>query len=517
MLFNSAEFIFAFLPIALFGFFWIAGRFGNEVAILWLVIASLFFYGWWDPSYLLIILMSMLCNYFLGKHIYQQQSKLLLIIGILGNLAVLGYFKYANFLVVNVALLSGSDWSIEKIVLPLAISFFTFQQIAYLVDSYKKITEEYRFVHYALFVTFFPQLIAGPIVHHKEMLPQFQSSSAFRISSHHLAIGIGIFAIGLFKKTVIADGIAVYANPVFNGADAGSSPDFLVAWSAALAYTFQIYFDFSGYSDMALGLARMFGIVLPLNFYSPYKACSISEFWRRWHMTLSRFLRDYIYIPLGGNQKGSRNRYLFLMTTMLLGGLWHGAGWNFVIWGALHGSYLAINHIWRQYSLQFTYLKLNKMVSWLLTMLVVVIAWVFFRANTFDGAVNILQGMAGINGVSLPIAILARLGEMGEILQSWGVVGYHGGATQLVKAWIGCLLLIPVVIFLPNVQDLFSNHKPSLSNIDAKTDVAFWPGPGFFRKLTWQPTLRWASYLSILLVIGVMTLGQISDFLYFQF
>nr|WP_280522129.1 MBOAT family O-acyltransferase [Neptunomonas qingdaonensis] len=252
-------------------------------------------------------------------------------------------------------------------------------------------------MHYALFVTFFPQLIAGPIVHHKEMLPQFQSSSAFRINSHHLAIGIGIFAIGLFKKTVIADGIAVYANPDFNGADAGSSPDFLVAWSAALAYTFQIYFDFSGYSDMALGLARMFGIVLPLNFYSPYKACSISEFWRRWHMTLSRFLRDYIYIPLGGNQKGSRNRYLFLMTTMLLGGLWHGAGWNFFIWGALHGSYLAINHIWRQYSLQFTYLKLNKMVSWLLIMLVVVIAWVFFRANTFDGAMNIIQGMAGMN------------------------------------------------------------------------------------------------------------------------
>lgn len=517
MLFNSAEFIFGFVPIVLFGFFWIASRFGNESAILWLVLSSLFFYGWWDPSYLLIILSSMVCNYHLGRHIYNRKCKWLLTAGVVGNLAVLGYFKYAGFLVFNLAWLTNSDWSIENIVLPLAISFFTFQQIAYLVDSYKQVTEEYRFIHYALFVTFFPQLIAGPIVHHKEMLPQFQSNNAFRVNANHIAIGISIFAIGLFKKTVIADGMADYANPVFNAADAGSAPDLLLAWSGILAYTFQIYFDFSGYSDMALGLARMFGIILPLNFYSPYKARSIAEFWRRWHITLSRFLRDYIYIPLGGNRKGQGYRYLFLMTTMLLGGLWHGAGWNFVIWGALHGGFLAVHQGWRLLSERHTWLQLHASIAWLITMLAVIVAWGFFRATSLDGALSILQGMVGLNGVAIPMAILARLGEVGVILQSWGVTGYHGGASHLVSAWIYCLLLIPVVVCLPTVQGLFRQHRASLTNIEETAGAGFWLAPRFIRKLAWQPALVWASFSSLLLVIGLMTLGQVSDFLYFQF
>ncbi|MCW9052237.1 MAG: MBOAT family protein [Motiliproteus sp.] len=517
MLFNSAEFIFAFLPITLIGFFILAGRVGKESAILWLVAMSLFFYAWWDPKYLLIILFSMAGNYLLGQKLQRDQSRGLLLAGIAANLAVLAYYKYAGFIVINLAWATGSSWSIEEIVLPLAISFFTFQQITYLVDAYKQETREYRFIHYALFVTFFPQLIAGPIVHHKEMLPQFEKAATFKLQSSNLAIGISLFAIGLFKKTVIADSMALYANPVFNGADVGDVPTMLEAWAGTLAYSFQIYFDFSGYSDMALGLARIFGITLPLNFYSPYKATSISEFWRRWHMTLSRFLRDYIYIPLGGNQKGPKKRYLFLMTTMLLGGLWHGAGWNFVIWGGLHGSYLIINHGWRNLSDRQPSLSISHFPAWVLTMIAVMIAWVFFRATTLDGALNMLYSMFGFNGLAIPNAILARLGELGVWMQSVGVETYHGGAGQLAKAWICCLVLIPVVTALPNAQDLFREYRPSLSDSAIEHRHTWFLSPKAVYSISWHPQKRWCLYCSLLLVSGVMTLGQVSDFLYFQF
>ncbi len=517
MLFNSAEFILVFLPITIICFFFLAARLSKQAAIIWLVLASLFFYGWWEPTYLIIILLSMVSNYALGRVIHRSQSKSLLAMAVAANLAVLGYYKYAGFLVWNLSWLTGSNLSIDEIILPLAISFFTFQQIAYLVDSWKGITEEYRFTHYALFVTFFPQLIAGPIVHHKEMLPQFEGSAAFRPNLTHIAVGLSIFAIGLFKKTVIADGIALYANPVFNAADAGSMPDLILAWSGALAYSFQLYFDFSGYSDMALGLARMFGIILPLNFNSPYKACSISEFWRRWHMTLSRFLKDYVYIPLGGNRRGPRLRYLFLIVTMLLGGLWHGAGWSFVIWGGLHGLYLVVNHSWNRITRLLPWLSFPTFVYWLITMLAVIVGWVFFRATSLQGALNILQGMAGLNGIALPNAILVRLGDLGGWLQQMGVSSYHGGGAYLVKAWIGCAVLIPFVICLPNIQDIFGCYKASLSELDGNRKSVFWPGYQLTKAILWQPRRIWAIYSSVLMVLGVMTLGQISDFLYFQF
>ena len=291
----------------------------------WLVLASLFFYGWWNPAYLLLIIGSMLFNYYTGVQLSYRQNRLFLGIAIALNLALLGYFKYANFFVENISDLAGLGWNIEHIVLPLAISFFTFQQIAYLVDAYRRETSEYNFLHYALFVSFFPQLISGPIVHHKEMLPQFIRETARFIEYRHLAIGISVFILGLFKKVVVADSLAPYSIEAFNAVAAGEMLTFFEAWKGALAYTFQLYFDFSGYSDMAIGLAMLFGIRLPLNFDSPYKANSVIEFWQRWHITLSRFLRDYLYIPLGGNRKGQKRRYLNLMITMLLGGLWHGA------------------------------------------------------------------------------------------------------------------------------------------------------------------------------------------------
>jgi len=365
MLFNSFEFIFFFLPITLTIFFWIGKRNHHQVAISWLVLCSLFFYGWWSPAYLALILFSMLFNYafgvMLGNGESRKNKKALLILGVGINLGLLGYYKYANFFIDQLNWLLDSNFHLEKIFLPLAISFFTFQQIAYLVDAYRQETKEYNFLHYCLFVTFFPQLIAGPIVHHKEMLPQFSKNIVYKFNYEHMAMGITIFIIGLFKKVILADSVSIYATPVFNAAEIGATVTFFSAWGGALAYTLQLYFDFSGYSDMAIGIAYMFGIKLPINFNSPYKATSIIDFWRRWHITLSRFLRDYLYFALGGNRKGSIRRYINLFLTMLLGGIWHGAGWTFVIWGMLHGTYLIINHAWRK--IRFDIFKCTKNIS----------------------------------------------------------------------------------------------------------------------------------------------------------
>ena len=333
MLFNSHIFIFFFLPITLLVFHQIGRRGKHRLAISWLVAASFFFYGWWNPPYLGLILISILFNYVLGVSLSRIPRKTLLIVGISGNLALLGYFKYANFFTDTLNALTDANIALQQIVLPIAISFFTFQQITYLVDAYRGETQEYNFLHYCLFVTFFPQLIAGPIVHHKEMLPQFAEKSLYKIKADNLAVGVTIFIIGLFKKVILADGIAVYATPMFDAAEWYDSLTFFEAWCGALAYSLQLYCDFSGYSDMAIGIARMFGVKLPINFYCPYKAHNIIEFWRRRHITLSRFLRDYLYFPIGGNRRGVSRRYVNVMITMLLGGLWHGAGWTFVVWG----------------------------------------------------------------------------------------------------------------------------------------------------------------------------------------
>jgi len=342
------EFLLLFLPVVLIGYYLIGSRQHHRLASSWLLAASLFFYGWWNPVYVVLILFSIIFNYALGLSLAsgEKKQRVLLSFGIIVNLSLLAYFKYTVFILDNVYGLLDMNFDLPDIVLPLAISFFTFQQIAYLVDAYQNKTKEYNFLQYSLFVTFFPQLIAGPIVHHREMMTQFAKNSTYCFNAKMLELGLAIFTLGLFKKVVIADGIAAYSTPVFNAATSGMALTFFDSWTGALAYTFQLYFDFSAYSDMAIGIGLMFGIRLPINFFSPYKAVNIIDFWKRWHMTLSRFLRDYLYIPLGGNRKGSTRRYFNLMVTMLLGGLWHGAGWTFIIWGGLHGIYLAINHVW---------------------------------------------------------------------------------------------------------------------------------------------------------------------------
>jgi len=347
MLFNSLEFILIFLPVVFFGYFFLNRLKLVQLAKGWLVLASLFFYSYWKLDYLPLILLSMIFNYSIGSTMINQEKvnlkinpKLVLTIGIVGNIGLLAYYKYFDFLINNLNTILKADFNYLNIVLPLGISFFTFTQIAYIVDAYKGEAKEVDFINYALFVTYFPHLIA--ILHHKEMMPQFNRLKNKVINPKNISIGLFLFAIGLFKKIVIADNLAPF---VHQGFDIQHSLSFFEAWFVSLAYAFQIYFDFSGYTDMALGISCMFNIFLPQNFNSPYKAIDIQDFWRRWHMTLSRFLRDYIYIPLGGNKLGEFRTYKNLFLTFLIGGLWHGANWTFIIWGALHGTGLIIQRL----------------------------------------------------------------------------------------------------------------------------------------------------------------------------
>ncbi|MCM2681490.1 MBOAT family O-acyltransferase [Echinimonas agarilytica] len=490
MLFNSYEFIFFFLPMCL-SLYFIIGRYSARAAICMLVVASLGFYGWWKASYLVLIVGSMVGNFCIGRFIEQalkrsgSSAKLVLTVGVTLNLALLGYYKYFNFFVDQINLLTGSNIYIAKIALPLAISFFTFQQIAYLVDTYRKEIEEHSFLQYCLFVTFFPQLIAGPIVHHKEMLPQFAKAETFRFNCFHVSAGLTLFSIGLFKKVVLADGVAVYASPVFGAADAGQTLTMFEAWTGTLAYTLQLYFDFSGYSDMALGLARLFGIRLPENFNSPYKATSIVDFWRRWHMTLSRFLRDYLYIALGGNRKGPKRRYVNLMLTMVLGGLWHGAGWNFIIWGFLHGTYLGVNHAWSGLRKRVTEHPIGKFETscyWLVTIVAVMVSWVFFRAETTEGAVSMLASMTDVSSM---LQLDTKL-----VSANW--------------AMLWCASLILIAVFVPNSMQItrYLEGKLAASNESGQLQ---WPLPA-------MSVISGAAAL-----FAISQIGQFSEFLYFNF
>ena len=398
MLFNSYEFIFAFLPFTFFVYFYLNKKRLTEAAKAFLVFASLFFYSWWNVVYLPIILVSMLMNYVVGVSLSKENEhtkvskKALLIFGVISNIGLLAYFKYADFLIENVNLAINENIPLLHLALPLAISFFTFQQIAYLVDSYKGETKEYDFLNYANFVTFFPQLIAGPIVHHAEMMPQFAKSRNKVKSYRNIALGLFIFSMGLFKKVVIADTFAVWATAGF---DTATTLNFFEAWATSLSYTFQLYFDFSGYTDMAIGAALLFNIKLPINFNSPYKATSIQDFWRRWHITLSRFLKEYVYIPLGGNRKGNFKTYTNLMATFIIGGLWHGAGWTFIFWGFLHGMALVTQRIWNQLGF-----KMNGILAWFITFNFINIAWVFFRAKEWNDAIKVLVGMINFSQIS---------------------------------------------------------------------------------------------------------------------
>jgi alginate O-acetyltransferase complex protein AlgI len=519
LLFNSYEFIFLFFPLCVMGYFVCARYFSLEAALGFLVLGSLFFYAYWKPIYLVLLLFSIGFNFSIGRVLSQENHwgrRGYLVFGVVVNLALLAYFKYANFFIDNVNTVLGTQWDIGNVFLPLAISFFTFQQISYLVDAWRGKTSEYNFLHYCLFVCFFPQLIAGPIVHHKEIIPQFMREDSITPKWSNFAVGISIFAIGLFKKTVIADSLSAYVGPVFDVPGGSQSVDFFRAWGSALAYTFQLYFDFSGYSDMAIGAARVFGVKLPVNFFSPYKSASIIEFWRRWHMTLSRFLRDYLYFSLGGNRRGKYRRYANLFLTMLLGGLWHGAGWPFVIWGGLHGSYLMVNHGWRhvmeRYGWGFSENASYRFFCWFLTFIAVVFAWVYFRAPTLEQGNEIVIAMLGLSGFEVPAGILARAGEYGASLSELGFVPVFGGGTRLVTNYLWILFAAAIALILPNVAQIFSRHDPVLfESAKAFREIR---AAGM---LKWDFNSRWALIVAIASLAGILTLQQVSEFLYFQF
>jgi len=443
MLFNSYEFIYAFLPVTALLFFALSASGRATLAAAWLGVASVFFYGYWSPRYVLLLLGSIAANYCLGRGILRLRdqgrsgaSGALLAAAVAFNLGLIAWFKYANFFVGTLDALTGSGIQLAKIALPIGISFFTFTQIAYLVDARQGKARETSPVHYLLFVSYFPHLIAGPILHHSEMMPQFADTRTYRFDATNFSIGAVFFFVGLFKKVVLADGVQPFVGPVFD-VDPSYRLTFIEAWLGALAYAVQLYFDFSGYSDMAIGLSKLFNIDLPLNFDSPYKAHNIIDFWRRWHMTLSRFLRDYLYFPLGGSRRGRPRRYANLMATMLLGGLWHGAGWNFVAWGGLHGVYLACNHAWRGFRARALGHDLDRETAAgraagaALTFLAVVVAWVFFRAPSLDAASNVLQGMAGLRGMGA-VAETRELAWVAVLLAiAWGLPN-----TQQFVTWL---------------------------------------------------------------------------------
>jgi len=501
VLFNSYEFIFLFLPVALVVFFGLRRYRRTSLPALWLVVTSLGFYAYWRSAYLLLLIGSIILNYGAGLAIARQvgdqrlrRAKGLLIAAIAADLGLLAYFKYTDFFLGTINGVLGSDIPLQHIVLPLAVSFFTFNQIAFLVDVYRGYVHEYGFVNYALFIVFFPHLIAGPIVHHRDIIPQFKRFN-FSFSSTAISLGLTIFSVGLFKKVVLADNVAPYADAIFNAAARQEILTLTEAWVGALAYTLQLYFDFSGYSDMAIGGALLFGVRFPWNFDAPYKAACIIDFWRRWHITLSEFLRDYLYIPLGGNHCGAFRRSLNILLTMLLGGLWHGANWTFVLWGGLHGFYVVINHLWRDWRARTSEVPsrpsaAKRIPGSVLTFLAVVAGWVMFRAENLSAAVSLYRSMIGLAGWSGwstdPPTLLPHLASAAQTYEPFG--------------WVAALLAL--CWFTPSLREQVEAYESGTRRRGV---------------LHWSASRTWAVYSGLLAWLSIMFLARPTEFLYYQF
>lgn len=484
MLFNSIEFIFFFLPLTI-GIFWLFQKHYKPAAKPLLVIASLIFYGWWNPIYLPLILISATANFIVGRHLTRSchtrlHTKVSLVIGILLNVSLLGYYKYADFFIANLNHFTAIDFPLLHIVLPLAISFFTFQQISYLVDSYRGEVEETHFISYLLFVCFFPQLIAGPIVHHKQMMPQFAAMNNQSVNYDNFAKGLYIFLIGLCKKIIIADEFAAIASEGFASADSLTT---IEAWGTSLAYTLQLYFDFSAYCDMAIGVALFFNIKLPINFNSPYKALTIQDFWRRWHITLSNFLRDYVYISFGGS-RGSTGRTLNnLFLTFVIGGIWHGAGWTFIVWGAMHGTALCIHRLWMQSGIQ-----LHRFIAWFITFNFVNVAWVYFRAENINDANNVILAMTGKNGLVVTHELSPYLGWLSQQSFFPEEMPTLSGFSQTEILWI--MLFLLVCVFHSNSIEMKDRLTANASSMAFASAIGIW---------------------------SILNINRVSEFIYFNF
>ena len=466
MLFSSIPFIFLFLPITWCAYFGLGKLFNHTVAKVWLVLACLFFYGWFNPPYLWIICSSVIVNYLLAEamgHSGAGARKCCFWLGLLFNLGMIGYYKYYDFFIGTVNSVFGQSFALKHILLPLGISFFTFQQMSYLYDIWSgNLKKNYSLLDYTLFVTFFPQLIAGPIVLPQEMMPQFADKNNQHVNYSNCAAGLYLFSIGFVKKIIFADFFAIWANEGF----AANRICMFDAWLAMIGYTYQLYFDFSGYCDMAIGLGRMFNIKIPLNFNSPYKSGSIQEFWRNWHITLGRFLTTFVYIPLGGSKKGIFRTLFNLMVTFLVSGLWHGASWLFIIWGALHGIAICIHRIWSK-ALK---LKMPAFPAIALTFLFVGFAFVIFRAENMAEALKIYKGMFDFSTIKMMNS------------EYW----HQCSSSSLFMFIVGSLMLFAC----PNAATRIDDFKPSVRN---------------------------AVFTVLLFVAGVFTLNRLSPFIYFNF
>ena len=523
MLFNSSVFLYAFLPLSILVFYVLAQIGSISAAKIWLCIASFIFYGWWNPVFVFLLIGSIAFNYIVssvltgGDREAPRNQTLILAGGIAANLLVLFYFKYFAPLVHFLHDLGFVRANVDSIILPLGISFFTFTQIGYLVDCRQGLVRERGLLSYTLFVTFFPHLIAGPILHHREVMPQFANASTYRFKTENIAIGLALFAIGLFKKVVLADSIAPWAEQGFMHP---SGTPLVQSWSVALAYSMQLYFDFSGYSDMAIALGIMFGVKLPLNFNSPYKASSIIDFWQRWHMTLTRYLTLLIYNPIAlwvarrrrekGLPSGQRAASTMsgfgsmiafpIMVTMVLAGVWHGAGLQFFVFGALHGTYLCVNHAWRIFGKSLSakwslFPSLGRFwpLFWpvALTYMAVLVSQIFFRAGSCRDAMALLAGMVGANGSGLRLPIDYASADI-QHLAGNSVLG---------------LGLAVVAFCAPNAYQIMGERSPALTKVH--WTLRPWQ--------QWQPTLGWAVIAGVLLFVSSLRFDQTAQFLYYQF
>src|SRR5271163_3884787 len=543
MLFNSSEFLFVFLPVALSGFY-LLGFLSRTSAIRWLILVSLVFYAWWRPVNVLIIAPSMVINFALAGILLRlneregsrRASNAVLFLGISFNVVFLAFFKYIDFALGSINDILGMNLVLRHIILPLGISFITFQKIAFLIDIQAGRVKSFTFQDYCTFVLFFPQLIAGPIVHYREMMPQFHAN-ACRFDKENVAVGLTLLVFGLFKKVIFADNIALLVTPIYNNAAAGGKTSFLLAWMAAIGFTLQLYFDFSGYTDMALGLARFFGIRLPPNFGSPLRASNIIDYWLRWNMTLTRFLTAYIYNPLvlrltrrqlakvkpgfGGRNTTVRAFVSLLMfplvITMFVSGLWHGAGYGFIVWGLLHGFYLTINHGWRVVAKRLwpdraSYDRVMEPAGLVLTLVSVTAAMVFFRSPTMASAIDLLKGMIGLNGIALPQDLFDRLGPLTSTFHGIGVMADESWNSQdFAKTAIWICVLMFVALACPNTLQILARYEPALGVKPQSTKLVLG------RIFEWDASLPWAIAVSAIAAIAIVSIGGPSEFLYWQF
>lgn len=493
MLFISNTFIFIFLPVAFLLYFYPYRSKRLPIHKVSLLAMCMVFYGYYYVYYLPILITSIIINFFIGNYLSKgNASKAVLTVGIILNILVIFYFKYLGFFSQNISAIINIENFATNLLLPLGISFFTFQQVAFLIDCYQGKIQRNDFLTYSIFVSFFPQLIAGPIVLHQELSPQLLKQNHAHINKEHIIKGLSLFAIGLFKKVAIADKLAIL---VKSGYASSSSLTLFESWATSLSYTLQLYFDFSGYTDMALGAALLFNIKLPVNFNSPYKSGNIQEFWRRWHITLGRFFRDYLYIPLGGNKKGLSRTTFNIMITFALCGLWHGAGWTFVLWGCLHGIALAILVIWQKINY-----RMSLFLGWFITINFINLSWVFFRANSIKEAVDIIKGMFGANGITFPAQLhtwLIQLQHHLPVLQSLTIKQSLNSSFGLKAYTFIFLLFIPVLCF-PNSQQLIAKLFSARSS-----NFSYVPAAAF----------------GFLMFLGILfaNISTYSEFIYFNF